>query len=232
MDLQIVFTANQPSGAPAVCAMVATDMANGGTIHEATCLIPADLSPTLTRYHAITRTLDLAEQLGATDLRLKCPWQSMVDQLTIGSPLEDQSPQAQTIFEQVLGRLWQLDTWQITTDKQSPEAKLAQRMMANAQDDPQAQIISDLDTAQRRREQYTGVPQWTVELLEDPGCDCPARCQPGKKYMFGPDTPQGLCVHAAAAALAEGPLQWTDPEQKRLTTICPHCEVPIRIDKI
>ena len=72
-------------------------------------------------------------------------------------------------------------------------------------------------------------PQWTAEFLEAPAGECPSRCTAGTLYRFGPGTPAGMCIHAAAVVFDEGPLVWDDPQQRQDVTFCPRCRAKIRI---
>lgn len=75
-------------------------------------------------------------------------------------------------------------------------------------------------------------PQWTVQFTSaPPPAICPAPCGNHQRYTFGPQMPAGLCVHAAAVILDEGPLVWDDPAQQRDRTWCPRCKAEMLIER-
>ena len=84
---------------------------------------------------------------------------------------------------------------------------------------------------QRPEQPRAGTPQWTAEILAAPGAECPRRCAVGTVFRFGPGTPEGMCVHAAAVVFDEGPLVWDDPAQREDFTFCPRCRARIRIER-
>ena len=77
-----------------------------------------------------------------------------------------------------------------------------------------------------------GSPRWIVEFIVPPSGDCGAKCKAGEVFRFGPATPKGMCIHAAAVVLDEGPLVWDDPKQREAFTFCPRCGAKMRIERI
>ena len=77
-----------------------------------------------------------------------------------------------------------------------------------------------------------GAPRWIAEFVDPPSGDCRAKCKAGETYRFGPATPEGMCIHAAAVVFDEGPLVWDDPDQRESYTFCPRCKAKIRIERI
>ena len=55
---------------------------------------------------------------------------------------------------------------------------------------------------------------------------CPLPPTAGEQYPFGPGTPAGLCVHAAAAALVQG-----TPPDFDADFSCPHCGARLSLRK-
>ncbi len=216
-------------GTRCAIGVVIIDTTAARSVHEAGYLIHEtddDQSATLA---GLVRTLDCCAALNPQRLDVRCRDEHLVEQLTAGA---DVPASASLWFEQAMRLLLQLDAWQMTRDDEDQLAKatsLADQALTVGED------VVALDLAQspkQHKKQYTGVPQWTAELLENPGPDCPARCPHGRKYPFGPDIPPGLCVHAAHAVLNDGPLHWDDDGQRSMTTLCPNCEVPIRIELV
>jgi ribonuclease HI len=217
------------SAGPGGCGVVIVDQSSARPVHESGHLIPGAGSAHRQALRGLITSLETAAALKPERLDVCCDNQELVEQITAGRFVESD---AQSWLEQALRLLLSFDQWQIKADDQQLEprcAELAQRVVQSGR------AVDQLTADQAHRKQsesQTGVPQWTVELLEEPGRDCPAGCRAGRKYPFGPDVPEGLCVHAAEVALTDGPMHWDDPTQQRMTTCCPHCAVPMRIRRI
>ena len=227
-DLTVHFACVTRAGTGAsACGMVVTDPRTARPIHEAGLYLGDCASAQDAAFAGLLRVLEAIKSLGPDNVELRCANEWLVRQLTGASPI-DQTGQME-LYEQIIGHLLKLDSWSIglvDAADNRPAADLAERAVTDAAG------VTDLDAEQARRrhhEQHTGVPQWTVELLDEPGADCPAGCPPRRRYAFGPDTPAGFCVHAALVALTDGPLTWTDPKQRRMTTLCPHCDAALQI---
>lgn len=179
---------------------------------------------------ALLEALRTVAPLQPETLELRCCNELLIRQVT-GQAFPTE-PGEQAIYEQVVGQLLRFDNWHITLIEPADNRRayeLAER--AFAEGGPVTDLHHD-DSHKLHHSASTGIPQWTVELLENPDKDCPARCTSGKKYAFGPDLPAGFCVHAAVVALTDGPMTWSDPDQKQMTTYCPHCETPLRITRV
>lgn len=213
----------------AACGLILFDQATARTIHETGCYLGKTHSPHHALLLALLRMLDLALPSKPQRLELACTSELLIRQITGELPISD--PAERDLVEQAMAMLLKLDIWQISLTDDADRAQvsdLARRALLEACD------VNDLDLQTsdlRHHPDHTGVPQWTIELLEDPGDQCPARCNSGRRYAFGPDTPAGLCVHAAIGALIDGPLCWPDPDQQRMTTSCAHCGTPLRIER-
>lgn len=209
--------------------MVIVDQATARPIHQSGHVIPAGGSVHRQALQGLITSLDQAAALKPQRVDLCCDNEELVEQITAGRFIESD---AQGWLEQALRLLLSFDQWQIKADPEQLERRCAE-LADQAVSSGAAVDQLTADQAHRRQsESQTGVPQWTVELLEEPGADCPAGCKAGRKYPFGPDVPQGLCVHATEVALTDGPLHWDDPTQQRMTTYCPHCEAPMRIVRV
>ena len=227
-DLTIQFEClTRGGGAEAACGVVITDPRTARAIHEAGYYL--DPAPTVQAagFAALLKAMEVAEAMTPESLDMRCGNELLVRQLTAQATVTDE--REMTLFEQAITALLRLDSWRITavdSDELRRASDLAQRAL------DECGGVSELhadDAARLHGQQHTGVPQWTVTLLEHPGDACPARCEAGRRYAFGPDTPAGFCVHASIVALTDGPLTWTDPDQRSMTTVCPHCDTPIRI---
>ncbi len=231
MDLVVQFDCVTTGRAgPAACGIVAIDAQTARRVHEVGCYLGQTPTPQVAQFEALGRSLELAVQFAPSRVDLRCANELLIRQVTGASPISDEREQG--LFEQMIAALLRFDSWQISMRGEEDDRRpteLAERALAEAGE------VVDLHHAEahaQQHESHTGVPQWTVRLLEDPGPDCPARCRAGTVYPLGPDTPAGLCVHAARVALADGPLGWSDPQQRRMTSVCPVCEAPLQIDRV
>ncbi len=211
---------------PASCGLVVVDAAAARPVHQAGYFLGPVPLVEVAAYRALLRALELVLPMKPESVDLRCTSELLVQQMTGVYPV---SGEAERLCDEVQGHLLKLDTWRIASDVPE-DATGATELARRALEDEQDLIaLSAEDSPRRHHRDYTGVPQWTVELLEDPGPDCPAKCAAGIRYPFGPDLPAGFCVHAAREALNDGPLTWIDLSQRSMTTVCPHCEVPMRI---
>ncbi len=227
MDLTIDFASVTRAGDSA-CGIVITDRRSARTIHETGHDLGTRPAAQTALMAALDQALDAAAPLQPESIELRCASELLVRQITGQSPVDDQ---ANDLFETVTLKLLGVDSWRLVA-VEAGEVRAAESLAERAL--AEAGSVTDLqpDTAaQRQQERYTGIPQWTIEFLDEPG-DCPAGCRAGQRFAFGPDTPAGLCVHAAIVALTDGPMIWEEPEQQQMTTLCPHCDTPLRIRRV
>lgn len=231
MHLTAYFAARGvPDGGPASCGLVLNHRETERPIYEAGHFLGSQIRLEAAPYLALLRLLDIAADSSPDQLELCCPHRDLIEQITTASP--SGPDEIQDLHTQVMMKLLRFDHWQIKLANPEPlrrPRELAESALREACDCVDLSIES---STQQQKQQHTGVPQWIVELLEDPGADCPARCTVGRRYPFGPDLPAGFCVHAARIALEDGPLLWADTEQTRMTTMCPFCEIPMRIERV
>lgn len=230
-DLIVQFASTtRPETGASACGLIVTDARSARAIHESGHYLGDCRSAQDAAFAGLLRVLETVESLSPDTVDLQCTNEWLVRQVTGASPID--SPEQIELYEQVIGHLLRLDSWRISVTEPRAiqrSADLAERAVADAAG------VTDLDVdaaARAHQQRHTGIPQWTAQLLEDPGPDCPSRCQADRKYAFGPDLPAGFCVHAGIVALTDGPLTWPDPQQKRMTTVCPHCDVTIRLDVV
>ncbi len=218
-----------PDGLRRACGVVVIDADAARPVHEAGYLLPDAGDDESAALGGLLVLLDRVAPLKPRRLDLRCADRRLVDQITTGAAV---GREAGPLFDLAMRRLLQLDNWQISLqdDERIRRAAHLSEQALNADADVVAVDLTE--SPRQHKRQYTGVPQWTVKLLEDPGPHCPARCGAGRKYPFGPDTPPGFCVYAARVALDDGPLAWSDAQQRRMTTVCPHCEAPMRIERV
>lgn len=72
-------------------------------------------------------------------------------------------------------------------------------------------------------------PKFLVTV--DEGAACPNGCTDGATYQFGPCTPPGLCVHAAAAAFSVDPMHWRSVNHKRIISTCAGCKAGVSVER-
>ncbi|MAE60014.1 MAG: hypothetical protein CMJ49_01510 [Planctomycetaceae bacterium] len=226
--LYIHITSPHP-GRPLACGIQIIDDDAARPIHESGSPLTDTEDRHAAAFDALNHALDLIVPLPAQRVALCCDNELLTQQVTGATPIT--IPALAERFNQTMNRLLRLHAWQINTVDSPPIARATELADAAARQGHTIEPIT-FDQADHRREPHTGVPQWTVTCLEDPGARCPAPPTPHTRYPFGPDTPAGLCVHAARAALDDGPLHWPDPNQQRMTTVCPHCHAPIRIERV
>lgn len=230
MECTVYFhvTAFEP-GRPVGCGIRVVDDDSARPIHESGICLPDTLDRHTAALDALTRVLDIILPLGSTRVALCCDNELLTRQVTGQTRVTMASLEAR--FHDTMMRLLQLDEWQITTID-GPEMSYVTDLATRAAREGQPVEALSFEQADQQRETRTGVPQWTVMLLEDPGRACPAGCGGQVRYPFGPDTPAGFCVHATRVVLEDGPLTWADPDQCRMTTVCPCCDVPISIERV
>lgn len=227
-------------GAGWTAGVVVTDVATARPVHESGHVLEAG-GEGEAGYLALLRALEQIEPLEATDVELRCDSQALVDQLVGGGATEGDAA-VEALFEQAMMRLLRIGLWrircveagQLQRPAELAEVAAGEAATSAAGDGSGGVVELDAEDVKRQRErsQAAGVPRWTVEFAEDAGPRCPADCRAGQRFGFGPDTPPGFCVHAMAAVVEDGPLAWQDPQQRRMFTLCPHCDVPIDIERV
>jgi ribonuclease HI len=229
MDLSIEFASIiRARDGPSACGVVITDRTTARAIHASGHDLGTQPSAQAALLAALDQALDLAGPLEPQTVELRCASELLVRQITGRSPVAD-VPASR--FESITRKLLGLDSWRITAADAAQMHRaqaLAERALAEA--GPVTELNPG-DAAKRQQQRHTGVPQWTVELVGEPHA-CPAGCCAGQRFAFGPDTPAGLCVHAAVVALTDGPMAWLSPDQQSMTTLCPHCECTIRLQRV
>lgn len=216
------------------------DAETGQHLHAKGYVLGALPTPHAAAYVALVRAIELVIPLGPSDVEIRVSSQALINQITDAEPIDIDDVSLIPLYEQAAASLLRLDIWKLrAADRKANRfvAELAQRALeagADVEQTPQAcDAAAAVSSTEAQINTRVAVPvdqsAWTVELLDEPDGDCPANCHTGIRYAFGPVTPAGFCVHAARAALNDGPLTWDDPAQKQLTTLCPECRVPLRI---
>ena len=170
-------------------------------------------------YHALLKALRFiaSHNQPIDQVTFQTGSQRLANQITGIEPVTAEAEQ--TPYQQAMMALLSIDSWTITADRESarPATELANKALAaDPTHTPANQSI-----------------RFTAELAEDPKTRCPARSPHATPFAFGPDTPGGLCIYAAAAALnavlQNMPADSSD--QNTQTTACPRCNVGIKIKR-
>jgi hypothetical protein len=199
--------------------------AQGGVAaYEAGRVLDDTIDEMAALYQALVAALAQAwDRRGGQALEVRCCNAEFVGRIT-GDAAD--SPATQPLHEQAMTALLRWDVWRLVeADRGALRRALELAGAALRLDPDQIQALTADATAP------AGPMRWSVRLMEDPGNDCPAGCTSRTIHKFGLTVPPGLCVHAAAAALADGPPRWTDPALRRMTTYCDHCDVPLRLER-
>ncbi len=242
---------------PAATGVVIQSVEPAFTLHEGGYFL-GKATNNVAEYQGLIRGLELAVDLGATDARIFSDSELMVRQ--IRGEYKVKSPDLKPLYEHAQRLLLQIDLWQIqhvyrTENKRADELV---NMAIDAKRDVVVVSASDFLSADRnphlviRRPLSTtsqqvvpkasitrpssdvpGVLRWTATLASDDRDGCPApNCLAGKPYSFTATTPQGLCVHAAKAALDNGPLVKADDHETTSETKCSRCGVIVKLEKL
>ena len=135
------------------------------------------------------------------------------------------SPDLQPLHDKAQRLLLQLESWQI---KHLPreENKRADQLVNKALDAKRDVTVSGGSTAagDEPAQEPSDAEQvhWAVQLMSEKGKSCPLGCPSGERFVFGAQTPAGLCVHAAEAVFKN--------LQNSRVTRCGHCGLRVRVD--
>ncbi len=205
------------------CGVVIVDTRTMRPIHESGHWLGAVPSDLEAAYRALLIGTEIAAAHHPENTQLRTPGgDTLANTVTGAAPVE---PTLAPWHERIVSALLQLDGWYLDRLDRAEEpraASLAQRALRDTQDLPNTPA-PDSTPAE---------PRWVVEFSTDTAPPCPKPTRMQNRYGFGPDTPAGLCVHAASAALSDGPLTWTDPAQRSMTTSCPKCGVPLSMRRV
>lgn len=242
---------------PAATGVVIQSVEPAYTIHEGGYFL-GKATNNVAEYQGLIRGLEVAIDLGATDVRILSDSELMVRQIM--GEYRVKSSDLKPLYEHAQRLLLQIDLWQIqhvyrTENKRADElvnmAIDAKRdvVVVSASDflsrdrNPHLAIRRPLSAASqqvvtkapipRPSSDVPGVLRWTATLASDDRNGCPApNCLAGRPYSFTATTPPGLCVHAAKAALDNGPLVKADNHDAASETRCSRCGVIVRLEKL
>lgn len=225
---------------PAAAGVVIVEADRQQILHEAGYFLGTTTN-NVAEYQGLLHALDLAGQIGVLHAQIHSDSELLVKQIL--GQYRVKSADLQPLFEQAQQRLLKLDQWQIThvrREKNQRADELANLAMDARRDvvviDATGQAASSepapagAEAAQQERPEASPTVCWTVELTGRKS-KCLVGQATGNAYTFGPTTPEGFCVYAAAAMFADSPAQW--PARRRTgKTHCQQCAQPIEMRRI
>lgn len=215
---------------PAAVGVSICHAASGQPVHEAGYFLGITTN-NVAEYEGLVRALERAERLGATAVELFSDSELMVKQ--IRGEYRVKSTDLKPLYDQARERLQRVGDWSIQhvrresnqrADELANQAMDAQRdvIVLDGEADPQQPAETDAP------EPVAQMPRWKAKLMSE-GC---LTSQPaGVVYQFGPWTAEGFCIHAAAAMLSDGPLQWP-ADRSSGRTACKQCGLKVAMKRI
>jgi ribonuclease HI len=230
---------------PAGAGVVITDTHNGALLHEGGYFL-GRATNNVAEYRGLLQGLQLASQLGATAVQIVSDSELMVKQLN--GEYRVKSPDLKPLYDQVRQFLQPLKSWTIRHVRREQNKRADE--LANQAMDAKRAVSASPSAAPSGKDRATGTPTPSAApgtaapaetaaptlpcftaTVEGSARRCLAGTGVGNEYTFGPTTPEGFCLHAAAAVLADGPLQW--PASKRLgQTRCHACGQTIKLRRM
>lgn len=230
---------------PAAAGVVLTDADTGQPVHEAGYFLGRTTN-NVAEYQGLLRGLDAARDLGAAELVIRSDSQLMVRQLD--GQYKVKSADLKPLFEQAKAKLRHFPRATIDhvyRHKNADADRLANLAMDAKRDvlliDRGKRVAPAPGAAHPKPDLSAGegpdrcppLPCFTATLAGKPR-QCLAGQAPGNDYAFGPTTPEGFCLHAAAAVLSDAPdapLQW--PSSRRTGQVrCRACHAPINLQRL
>lgn len=212
----------------AAAGIVAVDPHRARTIHESGRDLGTFNSAQEAAAAGLERAIDVAERIGPDSVAIRCDNELLVRQVTGAAEANDEGLSER--LNRVMFALLRLSGWHIAVAEPT-ETRRANELAQQTIEE--GEVGAGEAAAEPTETEAAGAasPEWTAMLLSEPGPRCPAKMKAGQRYPFGPDTPAGFCIHAAEAALTDGPPHWPDADQRRMSTLCPHCDAPIQLER-
>ena len=215
---------------PAAAAFVLRDR-HGKTLREAARFI-GKATNNVAEYQALLHGLEAARDLKATRVSVLADSELMVRQ--VEGRYKVKAADLKPLHARAAALLEGFEAWDIQHVRREKNTRADE--LANAALDA-GRDVEGLGSARRsdvappaEGQRSPTLPVWDAELLGRNG-QCIAGCGTGNAYTFGGTTPDGFCVHAAAAVLAEGPLQW--PANRRTGEArCGMCGLAIAMRRV
>lgn len=237
---------------PAGAGVVIVDAEDGTPVHEAGYFL-GRATNNVAEYEGLVRALELASAIGADRLTLHSDSQLLVRQ--INGEYRVKSSDLRPLFERAQSLLRRFRHW--TVEHVGRERNVRADELANRAMDARANVI-ELDgeaftstegasggggsdgadraasdaspTAADFRGDTPSPVRWTLTFVTV-GRSCPAGHRAKQAFTFGPTTPAGCCIHAAAAGLGEGPLHWDDA-QRQGQSRCARCGACFSLERL
>lgn len=224
---------------PAAAGVFIQDARTSRTLHQAGYFL-GTLTNNVAEYTGLIRALEVASQLQAQAVLIHSDSELMVRQLH--GQYKVKSADLKPLYLRARRLLEDLGNWSLQHVRREKNQE-ADRL-ANLSMDAKADVILiDKGTAVApslgapgnskspdRTDDTPPLPCWTVTLRGKNG-QCLAGAGSDAEYTFGPTTPDGCCIHAAAACLVSGPLSW--PCDRRTgSTRCRACGQSIAMSRL
>jgi len=220
---------------PAGVGFIITDTDTGHTVYEAGHFL-GKCTNNVAEYQGLIKSLQAALELRFTEVDIISDSELLVRQ--INGQYRVKSPHLQPLYNQANGLLRQFTTWQIKHILRTNNHR-ADELANLAMDGKSDIVLSDrpadmpsTGTAEEVDDIAISI-RWAARLTSDSTSNkqrCPTACSKDGLYHIGPTMPDGLCIHAAAAILSNGPLQW--PASQRHGQIrCPVCQIKIEMSR-
>ncbi len=210
--------------------MVIVDTNAGKPVHEAGYFL-GNCTNNVAEYQGLLHSLKRAKDLGGTHLNIHSDSELLVRQIT--GQYRVKSPDLKPLYEKAVTLLRSFDDWKIQHVRREKNERADE--LANLAMDHKADVTGDSPPASiqppaTNHQPPASTPCWSAKLTGRNG-KCVAGCSTRNEYTFGPTTPDGFCVHAAASMLTDGPLQW-DAKKKAGKSRCFACGLGIQINVI
>jgi ribonuclease HI len=190
---------------PASAGVVIHDADTGQAVHEAGYFL-GRCTNNVAEYQGLIRSLERAAELGGDQLDIHSDSELLVRQIT--GQYRVKSADLKPLYARAADLLDKFPNWQIQHVRREKNQRADE--LANLAIDHQADVSGDTPPAPASGTNPAPAASnvaWSAKLKGRNG-KCLAGCSTGNEYTFGPTTPEGFCVHATAAMLADGPLDW------------------------
>ena len=213
---------------PAAAGVVIHEHDAGTVLHKAGYFL-GTATNNVAEYQGLLRALRMAGRIGAEALLIHSDSQLMVRQFN--GEYKVKNAQLQRHHKEGMTLLGGFGSWQMEhiLRQQNTEADRLANMALDAGRDVVVESGEPFCTADKgpAAEQPAAL-RWSVRLADPPGPQCPAVMQANRRYLFGPCTPDGLCVYAAQAAMEHGSIG----PAPHPSTRCAHCSVRLEIEPL
>lgn len=224
---------------PASAGVVIQDADTGKPVHEAGYFLGKHTN-NVAEYQGLIHSLEQAGKLKASSLDIYSDSELLVRQ--INREYRVKSPDLKPLYEKAVKLLGGFKSWKVShvrRDKNARADELANLAMDHKADvtgdTPPHPDFPDSPASASKSQASPANPQassiaWSAKLSGRNG-KCLAGCSANNEYTFGPTTPEGFCIHATAAMLADGPLQW---DKKKIIgkARCAACGLDVKLHVI